>query len=81
MDIIEETIKGLQENQEQAIKLLQENVDLKKEVKELKERLKKASELVRSRTYSIYDKKAKLKSTKTDIEDKKLEELMRYLEG
>lgn len=78
---IEETIKGLQENQEQAIKILNENVDLKKRNKELEERLSKASQLVRSRTYSIYDKKAKLKSTKTDIEGKKLEELMRYLEG
>ena len=78
---IEQTIKGLQDNQETAIKLLQENVDLKKQVKELKERLNKASELVRSRTYSIYDKKGKLKETKTDINDKKLEELMRYLEG
>lgn len=81
MDVIEETIKGLQENQETAIKILNENVELKKKVKELQTRLNKASELVRSRTYSIYDKKAKLQSTKTDIEDKKLEELMRYLEG
>ena len=77
---IEQTIKGLQENQEQAIKLLQENVELKKQVKELKQRLSKASELVRSRTYSVYDKKAKTKQIKTDIENKKLEELMRYLE-
>ena len=78
--MIEDVIKGLQENQETAIKLLEENVELKKENKELKERLNRAFQLVRSRTYSIYDKKAKLKSTKTDITNKKLEELMKLLE-
>ena len=81
MNEIEETIKGLEENQEQAIRLLNENVELKKKNKELEERLSKASQLVRIRTYSIYDNKAKLKETKTDINDNKLEELMRYLEG
>lgn len=77
--MIEDVIKGLEENQEQAIKLLNENVELKKENQELKERLSKASQLVRSRTYSIYTKKTK--ETKTDITDKKLEELMKLLEG
>lgn len=76
---IEQTIKGLQENQEQAIKLLQENVELKKKVKQLEERLNKASQLVRSRTYSVYTKKKH--ETKTDIENEKYEELMRYLES
>ena len=80
MNEIEETIKGLQENQETAIKLLQENVELKKQKKELKERLSKASQLVRSRTYSIYDNKGKKETTKVDL-DSKLEELMRYLEN
>jgi len=79
-EVIKQTIKGLEENQEQAIKLLNENVELKEQVRELKERLNNASMLVRSRTYSIYDKKAKLQTTKVDITDKKLEELMRYLE-
>ena len=76
---IEETIKGLQENQEQAIKILNENVDLKKRNKELEERLSKASQLVRSRTWTEYTKKTK--ETKTDITNEKYEELMRYLEG
>ena len=75
---IEQTIKGLQENQENAIKILNENVELKKQVKELQTRLNKASELVRSRTYTIYSKKTK--QTKVDITNKKYEELMKYLE-
>lgn len=37
MNITEQTIKGLQENQETAIKLLEENVELKKRIKRLED--------------------------------------------
>lgn len=75
---IEQTIKGLQENQDMAVRLLQENVELKKQVKELENRLNKASQLVRSRAYSVYTKKKH--EVKTDICNEKYEELMSYLE-
>ena len=78
MNEIEETIKGLEANQEQAIKLLHENVELKNKLKELETRLKKASELVRSRSYTTYTEKTH--ETKVDITGKKWDELMKYLE-
>lgn len=78
MNEIEETIKGLEANQEQAIKLLHENVELKNKLEELETRLKKASELVRSRSYTTYTEKTH--ETKVDITGKKWDELMKYLE-
>ena len=38
---INDTIKGLRENQKTALKLLDENVELKKKVKELEQELKR----------------------------------------
>ena len=78
MNEIEETIKGLEANQEQAIKLLHENVELKNKLEELETRLKKASELVRSRSYTTYTEKTH--ETKVDIKGDKWDELMKYLE-
>lgn len=78
MNEIEETIKGLEANQEQAIKILHENVELKNKIEELETRLKKASELVRSRSYTTYTEKTH--ETKVDIKGNKWDELMKYLE-
>ena len=78
MNEIEETIKGLEANQEQAIKILKENVELKEKVENLESRLKKASELVRSRSYTTYTEKTH--ETKVDIKGNKWDELMKYLE-
>lgn len=76
---IEQLEKALKEINDTATFLVNENVALKKINKELKERLKKASQLVRSRAYSIYTKKNH--EIKVDIQNEKYEELMKYLEG
>ena len=76
---IEQMEKALKEINDTATFLVNENVALKKINKELNERLKKASQLVRSRAYSIYKKKNH--EIKVDIQNEKYEELMKYLEG
>lgn len=76
---IEQMEKALKEINDTATFLVNENVALKKINKELNERLKKASQLVRSRAYSIYTKKNH--EIKVDIQNEKYEELMKYLEG
>ena len=73
--------KAIKEISETAIKLMAENVALKNKCDKQDKQLKNASTLVRSRTYTIYDKKGNKESTKVEIADKKLEELMDYLEG
>lgn len=58
-------------------------VEQSEEIKELKERLSKASSLVRQYTYSITTTKGK-KQTKENVlelRNEKLEELMKLLEG
>lgn len=58
-------------------------VEQNKEIKDLKERLSKASVLVRQYTYSITTTKGK-KQTKENVlelRNEKLEELMKLLEG
>ena len=76
---IEELGKSLNDINDTATDLLNENIKLKNENEELKRRLKNASQLVRSRTYTIYLKKTH--ETKVDITNDKWEELMKYLEG
>lgn len=70
--------KAISEISDTAIKLMNENIELKEKVENLESRLKKASELVRSRSYTTYTEKTH--ETKVDITGNKWDELMKYLE-
>lgn len=78
---LEKIIKGLQENEESAVKILNKCTELFKRNEENERRLKEASMLVRKYTYSITNYKEKTKITKVELEDEKLQELMDLLEA
>lgn len=78
MEELEKIIKGMQENEESAVKVLNKSIELYKENEKLKERLSKAATLVRENTYSITT--SENKTTKLELINEQWNQLIEYLE-
>lgn len=78
MEELEKIIKGMQENEESAIKVLNKCTELYKENERLKERLSNATTFVRENTYSIST--SENKTTKLELINEQWDQLIGYLE-
>ena len=78
MEELEKIIKGMQENEESAVKVLNKCTELYKENEKLKERLSNAATFVRENTYSIST--SENKTTKLELINEQWNQLIEYLE-
>ena len=75
---LEIIIKGINENEESAVKVLNKCTELLKENEKLKERLSNAATFVRENTYSMST--SENKTTKLELINEQWDQLIEYLE-
>lgn len=78
MEELEKIIKGMQENEESAVKVLNKCTELYKENEMLKERLSNAATFVRKNSYSMST--SENKTTKLELMNEQWDQLIEYLE-
>ena len=81
MEELEKIIKGMQENEDSAIKVLNKCTELFKENERLNQSRQNASEYIRKHSYSVKDKKSKEKTIKIEFKEEQFDELMKILEA